>query len=639
MNRLKLDIDCAVGLRSRTERSRSRGSALLVVLIFAVGMIVALAAVLTYVNSAAKLEKRSNLRLESTYAAEYAFEEAFQQLKTLISQYNLPNIAQTTAVTNLSTAPTSVFTTAGGYTWKSYLTVPVENGIVTDKHSNYDPVQGIYRYLTVAEFERTVPTMGLPVRMSFQREWVYVLKPLFQYAIFYDKDMELFPGATFLVTGRVHSNGKIYTGTSASIHFKDFVSYVDGLSNQYSPLDPRAPGSPGGTIIYDKDPVMTTREDPPGSVTADTSDSNYNNDGPRELIELPNASQADPNATERLYNQAGLKVLVNSTGSNTTAISGVSVPANDRVFLTEDGTAIPASDPLETYLEGMFSSGTMTDYRENASVSTTDIDVSKVTTSYKDGGLPETIPTTTKWANSSAVPSALRGKAIPASIRGKSLWNGILYVTDVTNSSTHRTGVRLLNGASLPDGSEASSPKAGLTVASENAAYVVGDYNTGGTPPVDNASNPVGADNHITSYTVQPAAIIADAVTAVSANWTASNYNAASSLSARPPANTTINSALISGIVSSNGSDYSGGVENYIRLLENWSGRRLTYYGSIINLYASKQSTARWRDTGNYYNAPSRNWYFDTNFLDPTKLPPGTPSLRTLKRGQWVQID
>jgi hypothetical protein len=28
------------------------------------------------------------------------------------------------------------------------------------------------------------------------------------------------------------------------------------------------------------------------------------------------------------------------------------------------------------------------------------------------------------------------------------------------------------------------------------------------------------------------------------------------------------------------------------------------------------------------YNAPNRNFFFDTAFLDPNKLPPGTPMLQ-----------
>jgi hypothetical protein len=374
---------------------------------------------------------------------------------------------------------------------------------------------------------------------------------------------------------------------------------------------------------------MTTREDAPGSVTEDASDSNRNNDGPRELIEIPDTSQTDANYDERMYTKAGLKVLVNSSGSSVTAANGVTVPAHDRVYITSDGTVIPNTDPLVAYLDTMFSDGTMKDYRENATVSTTDIDVGKLTTAYNEV-LLDPIPTSSKWGNSA--PAALKNQPISPSLQGKAMWNGVLYVTDVTDNSGHRTGVKLVNGQTLPG--------SGLTVATENAAYLVGDYNTGGVPPVDNSSNPISANNYAPGYTVKPAAVMADAVTAVSSNWTTSNYNNVASLNSRNPVNTTINTALISGMVLSDGTAYSGGVENYIRLLENWSGgRRLSYYGSMINLYASKQSKAHWQNTGNYYNAPSRNWYFDINFLDPNKLPPGTPILRTLKRGQWVQLD
>jgi len=232
----------------------------------------------------------------------------------------------------------------------------------------------------------------------------------------------------------------------------------------------------------------------------------------------------------------------------------------------------------------------------------------------------------------------LRNQPIPAALQGKSLWNGILYVTDISHSGGNRAGVKIINGTHLPDGSHASSPQAGLTVASENATYIVGNYNTGGSPPVNGGTN-LAASNAVAGYTVQPASVIADAVTIVSSNWTSGNYNGVASLNSRPATNTTVNTALISGIVASDGTSYSGGVENYLRLQENWSGRRLTYYGSIINLFESTQATAPWQNTGNYYNAPGRNWYFDINFLDPNKLPPGTPILRSLKRGQWALVD
>ena len=52
-------------------------------------------------------------------------------------------------------------------------------------------------------------------------------------------------------------------------------------------------------------------------------------------------------------------------------------------------------------------------------------------------------------------------------------------------------------------------------------------------------------------------------------------------------------------------------------------------------------ATALWRGTGStigIYNPPTRNWNFDNNFLDPRKLPPGTPAVRTLIRGQWTVL-
>ena len=613
---------------------------MLMVLILGVVLTTALAGALAYLQHSGRIEKRSELRLDSTYAAEYALEKAYQQLSTLIGQnmVNLPTVADTSGVTNLGTAPTSLFTAAQGYSWHANLTVPIQDGVAVGAHSAFNPAQGSYKFLSVVEFSRALATGDAPVRVQFQREWTYVLTPLFQYAIFCNADMELFPGANFIVNGRVHSNGKVYTGSSASITFNDYVSNVNGLSNSYAPLDPRSPGSPGTNITYNLGaPVTTSREEPPGEMVSDTSDLNPNNDGAREVIELPDFLPSDPNATDRLYLKAGLKVLVNTKTAAATAVTGVSVPANSRLFQTRDGTTIPGGDPLGTYLNTLFATGSMNDYRESATLATTDVDVAKINTAYNAGGLPKTIPSTTNWPNNSSVPAALKDQPIPADLRGKDLWNGILYVTDITNESGHRTGVRLINGSSLPNGSNTSSPTAGLTLVSENAAYIVGDFNTGGTPPVNSGTN-LAANNHAPGYVVQPAAVIADAVTVVSSSWMSGNYNSVSSLSSRTPANTTINAAIISGQVASNGTAYSGGMENFIRLLENWSGRRLTYYGSLINLFESQQGTAPWQNTGNYYNAPTRNWYFDINFRDPNKLPPGTPVTRSLKRGAWAQV-
>jgi hypothetical protein len=76
--------------------------------------------------------------------------------------------------------------------------------------------------------------------------------------------------------------------------------------------------------------------------------------------------------------------------------------------------------------------------------------------------------------------------------------------------------------------------------------------------------------------------------------------------------------------VPSDGLNYSGGVENYFRLLENWSGVPFIWNGSMVELFPSEYTTNFWQRTGNYYNAPTRDWAFDQNFLNVGKLPPLT---------------
>ena len=68
-------------------------------------------------------------------------------------------------------------------------------------------------------------------------------------------------------------------------------------------------------------------------------------------------------------------------------------------------------------------------------------------------------------------------------------FNGIIYITDISagaNGLTNKRGIRLKNGAKLPDGASVGSAP-GLTVASANPIYVQGDYNTGTTASVQPA--------------------------------------------------------------------------------------------------------------------------------------------------------
>jgi hypothetical protein len=207
-------------------------------------------------------------------------------------------------------------------------------------------------------------------------------------------------------------------------------------------------------------------------------------------------------------------------------------------------------------------------------------------------------------------------------------FKGIVYVANTSGSSTVKTGIRLKNGAKI------LGP--GLTVASENPVYIQGDYNTGQTSsnktPANTANNSTGA-NVASGYTEVPCAVLADAVTILSNAWSDSN----NSLSSRTATPTTVNSAIVAGIVptgsgGSGANSYSGGAENFPRFLEDWTNQTFTYYGSMVELYKSQQAIGYWGNS-NVYDPPNRNWHFDTLFY--TSPPPGSLQIMTYVKSRW----
>jgi hypothetical protein len=100
---------------------------------------------------------------------------------------------------------------------------------------------------------------------------------------------------------------------------------------------------------------------------------------------------------------------------------------------------------------------------------------------------------------------------------------------------------------------------------------------------------------------------------------------------------------MVEGIVRSTNGNYSGGLENFLRLLENWSGAGATlwYNGSIVVMFPSQYATNYWKGPGStanstyYYGAPTRKWAFDTNFVQQIGLPPLTPQAKGVIRANW----
>lgn len=218
--------------------------------------------------------------------------------------------------------------------------------------------------------------------------------------------------------------------------------------------------------------------------------------------------------------------------------------------------------------------------------------------------------------------------------------------------------------ATLPNG-QVCTGTCGFTVASEEPVYVYGDYNTG-------SADPFWPSENTTTTPHSAAAIIADAVTLLS---NPPINNAATQLPTNKrgwydqesfkypqqavciptaPACTTSpgrqgnNSyyrlaiaagksipfpqpGFAAGVWNDFGTD--GGMHNFLRYLEDRSdsgdapakGATVNYAGSMISMYYSQYATGIFKCCNSTYSAPVRNYFFDTQFLNPNNLPPGTP--------------
>ncbi len=416
------------------------------------------------------------------------------------------------------------------------------------------------------------------------------------FAIFYNDLLEMHPGPPQIVNGAVHTNGSLYTAHN-SLEFQGKTTFVGQWEIAFAPGDTTHTGSisspnwPSNLPPARDVPLQLFGFDP--ATIFSTTDGNQNNDGYREYIERPatGSSNPDPIAEQRYYNQADIKVEVNASNVLTvrkrdgSTLSGTTGPQADR-------------DLYNAIVGAITTNQTIQDNREAAQVRLVTLDVSLLKAAQTSGAI---------------TPS----------------FNGVIYLADTSagaSGASPKRGVRLKNGGKLPNG--------GLTVVSENPIYIQGDYNTGTNTDGSNqpASN-TGTDTQPTSgsYVRQPAAVIADAVNVLSNAWT--DANSGNSLSSRVASPTTVNTAIMSGIVpTGNGVSYSGGVENFPRFLENWTSKRFTYYGSMVEMYKSQQSIGQW-GMGNVYNAPNRRWFFDTKFY--TDPPPGSFIITKFERHQW----
>jgi hypothetical protein len=471
-----------------------------------------------------------------------------------------------------------------------------------------------YRYTAVSNAQTIEDRTTAQLELKFKSRLV----PLFQFAAFYNKDLEILPGPTMTLNGPVHTNGDLYLNTdnpNPGLIMQGQVSTAGNLyrgrknqnlcnSNLVRVFNP--------TVATTLVPTCTTRvQIQPNQLTP------FN--GMIQMgvtpVEVPAPEVLEPTPGQVYWDNADLRLVLKLTNANTpdttNAVTAVEVRNVDN-SLNASATSTINTNMVQCSgsISGRSIANTNSFYnnREAKLIRMLDVDVVALFNCLHRSN----------WFGS--------GKLLSDSTQG-----GLVIFLAVegpqSNSAANNYGVRVRNSQRLHSNVGGAPAIRGVTWVSNQAFYVMGNYNT---------------------VNKLPSAFLADAFNVLSPAWADTNsWNGTSALAlaSRVASDSTVNAAVLAGTDTTGGVEgaggqggaYNGGLENYPRFHENWTNRNFTYRGSFVSLNRPRHQNGAWVYGGNYYTAPNRIWSYETAFNNAANLPPITPRFVYLRQELFVR--
>ncbi|MBP7275346.1 MAG: hypothetical protein KBA51_04000 [Kiritimatiellae bacterium] len=613
---------------------RRRGSAGIALLLIAMVFGGVTTALVHYATADVRLTRHMLEYQRARMAAEMALEYGVVRLRDFILEEGLAsgNAALASLASDIVTDFAEMTKPDIPCTWDLkmeydntlHLDEPITEGLQVRGHV------GDFRYFHVIGHARMESGVEANIGIRLQAVGLFLVR----FAIFYDPDLEFFPGANMFISGPVHCNNRLYVGSDgAHLSFLDRVSTVSDLRANVG-LDNR---TFSGTVDAEDEsgwlePFRRTDEQGETFVLDSSYDSWVNDaldvwggevlngshgvqelrppiapvDEPLALIQRPltSGSPGYEAATERekFANKAAVYIRVTSNGTiqargadGTDLTSQFNQPVN--LVTNRDSRGRPVtynSKPLYTKAS-------------NGTYSTTGTGVLGTTERFTDNRENKTIAPVDVYVDRLAAKVSALGDSHGGT-------PGLVYITrdKPSGSSPPTPAVRVRNGNQLFSSSD-SGKSTGLSIVSDLPMYVEGHYN---------------AQNKTVSM------LAGDAITMLSPSW--QDAYGAAGLDTKPaPVNTINNAVLLTGNTETSGTRYNGGVENVLRFLEKWSGKTYQFRGSIIDLWRSQIATGRWV-YGGYYTAPVRDWGYDSIYR--TQAPPGIPKVLGLEELEWAEM-
>lgn len=575
-----------------------------------------------------------------TYAVDAAADNVMSQLLFLVQRFGVPTQQQLDSLRrpNFSGSSLSGIT----ITQTARRATAAENDSIRS-----GPYAGLIAQYASYDVDITATDRASNASRSIVRLESQLI-PIFQFGVFFEKDLEITAGQEFRFLGRVHTNGDMYVCPDASrMYFLDFLTTPNRYLQNRKDQNRTQCGRTGTNMII----MSRSTPNSTSPLPSDTARLTFDNRGSGNTTCCSTPAQDNRFRDSSLARVAG-RLLTQAHGVDSLSLplpngvqpfqltepkNGSDSPALQVVkysWLADWMLTIPADQvgsicanltnptwsqrsvglqvPPVTGTVGqrcgdIFTTSTFWDDREERFIRTLDINVGNLR----------------NWVLADSVNR--RTLIMYITFTGSSTVNPVPATSPIGSraipTSASLPAVRLRNGARLPGA---------FTLASSHPIYVWGDYNFDRTSMVDTASR------------WRPASLVGDAISFLSNTWTDANNNADNSnndpvnsgdsplfiraaiaAGHSPTYRGTYNAVAADWFLYGSNSTYGGGLENFPRFLENWSSRTVNLGGSLVSLWYSRYTDWNWGSA--QYTPPQRQWSFDTRFRLPTNLPPGTP--------------
>lgn len=235
-----------------SSRSTIRGSALISVVVFTTVALLLVASLIGWNTTERRLNYRNALRMEARNSAEALAEYGFSQIRQKMETRSTVNL-DPDGTDALVMPPASfwsgsnVNSSANELVGGTVVQVPADGDYYYnpgDPNNESDPLKGKYvfrRDIQVVAKATVQPNsvFGAPITAYVSERISVRGAPLFAHAIFYNMDLEIFPGPNMIISGPVHTNGNLYLypGNGSTLTFTDQVTATGQAYHAAKPGD------------------------------------------------------------------------------------------------------------------------------------------------------------------------------------------------------------------------------------------------------------------------------------------------------------------------------------------------------------------------------------------------------------------